>query len=76
MITERIEDGIGIITVETEQEFLEAFDRMEANPDHIEVEAPQHLLEKCGIFDSAEEHGIEPDDRGLPAEAYERGRWN
>ena len=64
------------MSVDTEEEFLEAFDRMEANPDHIEVEAPQDLIEKYGIFDSAEELGIEPDDLGFPAEAYERGRWN
>ena len=33
-------------------------------------------MEAFGIFDSAEELGLEPDDEGLPPEAYQRGRWN
>ena len=33
-------------------------------------------MEAFGIFDSAEELGLEPDDEGLPPEAYQRDRWN
>ena len=42
----------------------------------VEIEAPEEVMEAFGIFDSAEELGVEPDDEGLPPEAYERGRWN
>ena len=42
----------------------------------VEIEAPQEIIEAFGIFDSGEELGVEPDDEGLPPEAYERGRWN
>ena len=41
----------------------------------VAIEAPEEIMEAFGI-QSAEELGIEPDDLGLPAEAYERGRWN
>ncbi len=58
MITEtRTERGRTVLTVETQQEFDQAFGRM--LDDHsIDIEAPPELLEKNGIFDSAEEHGL------------------
>ena len=58
MITEtRTERGRTVLTVETQQEFDQAFGRM--LEDHsIDIEAPRELLEKNGIFDSAEEHGL------------------
>ena len=58
MITEtKTERGRTILTVETQQEFDQAFGRM--LDDHsIDIEAPPELLEKNGIFDSAEEHGL------------------
>jgi len=42
----------------------------------VEIEAPEEVIEAFGIMDSAEELSVEPDDKGLPPEAYERGRWN
>ena len=72
MISERIEDGTRILTAETEEDFAQALDMQ--GP-HDEIEAPVEVLEAFGI-QSAESLGIEPDDLGLPAEAYERGRWN
>ena len=58
MITEtKTERGRTVLTVETQQEFDQAFGRM--LDDHsIDMEAPPELLEKNGIFDSAEEHGL------------------
>ena len=58
MITEtKTERGRTVLTVETQQEFDQAFGRM--LDDHsIDIEAPPELLEKNGIFDSAEEHGL------------------
>lgn len=58
MITEtRTERGRTVLTVETQQEFDQAFGRM--LEDHsIDIEAPPELLERNGIFDSAEEHGL------------------
>ena len=58
MITEtKSERGRTVLTVETQQEFDQAFGRM--LEDHsIDIEAPPELLEKNGIFDSAEEHGL------------------
>ena len=49
------------MTVETKQEFLEAFARMDQD-DSIEIDAPPELLEKYGAFDSAEEHGLLAED--------------
>ena len=72
MISERIEDGTRILTAETEEDFAQALDMQ--GP-HDEIEAPVEVLEAFGI-QSAESLGIDPDDLGLPAEAYERGRWN
>ena len=43
---------------------------------HVVMEAPKEVIEAFGIFDSAEELGVEPDDDALPPKAYERGRWN
>ena len=51
--------------VDTEEEFVEALDQMTGCD----------RKQSFGV-QSAEELGIEPDDLGLPAEAYERGRWN
>ena len=73
MISERLEDGTRVLTGETEEDFAQALD-MQGVDD--EIEAPVEVLEAYKIFDSAEDLGIEPDDEGLPAEAYERGRWN
>jgi hypothetical protein len=58
MITEtRTERGRTVLTVETQQEFDQAFGRM--LEDHsIDIEASPELLERNGIFDSAEEHGL------------------
>ena len=58
MITEtRTERGRTVLRVETQQEFDQAFGRM--LDDHsIDIEAPAELLERNGIFDSAEEHGL------------------
>ena len=58
MITEtRTERGRTVLTVETQQEFDQAFGRMLDNHS-IDIEAPPELLEENGIFDSAEEHGL------------------
>ena len=73
MISERIEDGMRIISVDTEEEFVEALDQMTNY--RVAIETPEAIMEAFGI-QSAESLGIEPDDLGLPAEAYERGRWN
>ena len=72
MIAERIEDGRRIMTAETEEDFAQALD---IQGPHDEIEVPVEVLEAFGI-QSAESQGIEPDDLGLPVEAYERGRWN
>ena len=74
MITERYEDGKRIISVETAEEFGQVLDQVENY--RVEIEAPKEVIEAFGIMDSAEELGVEPDDEGLPPEAYERGRWN
>ena len=74
MITERYEDGKRIISVETVEEFGQVLDQVDNF--RVEIEAPKEVIEAFGIFDSAEALGVEPDDEGLPAEAYERGRWN
>ena len=41
----------------------------------VVIEAPEVIVEALAIY-STEDLGIAPDDLGLPAEAYERGRWN
>ena len=74
MITERYEDGKRIISVDTAEEFGQVLDQ--ADNCRVEIEAPEEVIEAFGIFDSAEELGVEPDDEGLPPEAHERGRWN
>ena len=58
MIAEtKTERGRTILSVETQQEFDQAFGRM--LEDHsIDIEAPRDLLEDNGIFDSAEDHGL------------------
>ena len=58
MITEQKTDrGRTVLTVETEEEFLEAFARMDED-DSIKIDAPPELLEKYGAFGSADEHGL------------------
>ena len=58
MITEtRTERGRTVLKVETEQEFDQAFGRM-LEDESIDIDAPAEMLEKHGIFDSAEEHGL------------------
>ena len=74
LITERYEDGKRIISVETAEEFGQVLDQVDNY--RVEIEAPEEVIEAFGIFDSDEELGVEPDDEGLPPEAYERGRWN
>ena len=74
MITERYEDGKRIISVDTAEEFGQVLH--EVDNYRVEIEGPKEVIEAFGIFDSAEELGIDPDDEGLPPEAYERGRWN
>ena len=74
MITERYEDGKRIISVDTAEEFGRVLDQVDNY--RVEIEAPKEIIEAFGIFDSAEVLGVEPNDEGLPAEAYERGRWN
>ena len=69
-----LEDGKRIISVDTAEEFGQVLDQ--ADNYRVEIEAPKEVMEACGIFDSAEELGIEPDDEGPTPEAYERGRWN
>ena len=62
MITEQKTDrGRAVLTVETEEEFLEAFARMDQD-DSIEIDVPSELLGKHGAFDSAEEHGLLAED--------------
>ena len=75
MISERIEDGTRILTAETEEDFALRIQALDMQGPHDEIEAPVEVLEAFGI-QSAKSLGIEPDDLGLPAEAYERGRWN
>lgn len=74
MITKRYEDGKRINSVETAEEFRQVLDQVDNY--RVEIEAPEKVIEAFGIFDSAEELGVEPDDDGLPPEAYEKGRWN
>ena len=58
MITEtRTERGRTVLRVETQQEFDQAFGRA-LDDESIDIEAPKELLEKNGIFDSAEELGL------------------
>ena len=58
MITEtRTERGRTVLKVETQQEFDQAFGRA-LDDESIDIDAPKELLEKNGIFDSAEEHGL------------------
>ena len=62
MITEQKTDrGRIVLTVETEQEFPEAFARMDQD-DSIEIDAPPELFGKHGAFDSVEEHGLLAED--------------
>lgn len=74
LIRERYEDGKKIISVDTAEEFGQVLGQVDNY--RVEIEAPKEVMEAFGITDSAEELGIEPDDEGLPPEAYERGRWN
>ena len=53
MIAEtKTERGRTVLKVETEQEFEQAFGRMDLNHS---IDAPQEILENNGIFDSSEE---------------------
>ena len=62
MISEQKTDrGRTVLTVETEQEFPEAFARMDQD-DSIEIDVPPELLEKHGAFDLPEEHGLLAED--------------
>ena len=60
--------------METADEFGRVLHEMDNY--RVEIEAREEVIEAFGIFDSDEELGIDPDDEGLPPEAYERGRWN
>ena len=62
MITEtKTQRGRTVLTVETEEEFLEVFARMDQD-DSIEIDAPPELFGKHGAFDSPEEHGLLAED--------------
>ena len=74
MITESYEDGKRIISVDTAEEFGQVLDQVDNY--RVEIKAPEEVIEAFGIFDSAEELGVEFDDEGLPPEPFERGRWN
>jgi len=74
LIRERYEEGKRIISVDTVEEFGRVLDQLDNY--RVEIEASEEVIEAFGIFDSAEELGVDPDDEGLPPEAYERGRWN
>ncbi len=58
MIAEtKTERGRTVLTVESQQEFDQAFGRM--LDDHsIDIEAPPELLEENRIFDSADAYGL------------------
>ena len=71
MMTERYEEGMRIISVETEEEFLEALDQM--TNCRVATKAPEAIMEAYGI-ELAEELGIAGDGLGLPSVAYERDR--
>ena len=60
--------------MDTAEEFGQVLHEMDNY--RVEIEAPAEVIEAFGIMDSAEDLGIDPDDEGLPPEAYERGRWN
>lgn len=53
----KTERGRTVLKVETEEEFEEAFGRMLDNPS-IDIDAPPEILDKWGICDAAEEHGL------------------
>jgi len=74
LIRERYEEGKRIISVDTVEEFGRVLDQLDNY--RVEIEASEEVIEAFGIMDSAEELSVEPDDKGLPPEAYERGRWN
>ena len=58
MITETKTDrGRTVLTVETEQEFEQAFGRA-LDDQSIDIDAPPELAEAYGFHDSAEEHGL------------------
>ena len=58
MITEtKTERGRTVLTVETEQEFEQAFGRA-LDDQSIDIDAPPELGEAYGFHDSAEEHGL------------------
>ena len=57
MTETKTELGRTVLKVETEQEFEEAFGRMLDNPS-IDIDAPPEILDKWGIYDAAEEHGL------------------
>ena len=62
MTTEQKTDrGRAVLTVETEEEFLEVFAGMDQD-DSIEIDAPLELFGKHGAFDSPEEHGLLAED--------------
>ena len=60
--------------MDTTEEFGQVLNQVENY--RVEIEAPEEVIKAFGILDSAEELGVEPDDAGLPPDAYERGRWN
>ena len=64
LIRERYEDGKRIISVDTDEEFGQVLHEIDNY--RVEIEAPKEIMEAFGIFDSAEELGVDPDDEGLP----------
>ena len=56
-IETRTERGRIVLKVETEQEFEEAFGRALDDPS-IDIDAPREMLDKWGVYDAAEDHGL------------------
>lgn len=53
----RTERGRAVLSANTDADFQKAFGRM-LDDRYIDIGAPRELLEKNGIIDSAEEHGL------------------
>ena len=64
MMAERDEDGMLIISVETEEELAEALDRVRGNF-RIAIEAPEEIVEAFGI-QSAGSSASSPTTMALP----------
>lgn len=56
-IETRTERGRTVLKVETEEEFEQAFGQALDDPS-IDIDAPRELLDKMGVYDAAEDHGM------------------